>query len=49
MLVKALFTGFNLTKGKEYRVIFEYDSVYELMCDDNRIYCRSKTFFEVVE
>lgn len=48
MKVKALFTGCNLTKDKIYEVIFEYDTVYELQCDDG-IYCRNKNFFEIVE
>lgn len=46
--IKSLITGFNLTKDKVYDVIFEYDSVYELQCDDGR-YCRSKNFFVEVE
>lgn len=47
MKVKALFTGFDLTKGKVYDVIFEYDTVYELKCDTGT-YCRDKGFFEIV-
>lgn len=46
--VKALFTGCDLTEGKIYDVIFEYDTVYELQCDTGQ-YCRPKTFFEIVE
>ena len=46
--VRALFTGFDLTEGKIYEVIFEYDTVYELRCDTGT-YCRNKNFFEVVE
>lgn len=46
--VKSLVTGLDLTKGKEYEVIHEYDTVYELQCDTGR-YCRAKEFFEVVE
>lgn len=45
--VKALFTGFDLTEGRVYDVIFEYGTVYELQCDSG-IYCRAKEFFEVV-
>ncbi len=48
MKVKALFTGFNLTEGKIYDVIFEYDTCYELKCDDG-IYCRYKGYFEIVD
>jgi len=48
MKVKALFTGFDLTKDKVYDVIFEYDTVYELQCDTG-IYCRNKDFFQVVK
>ena len=48
MKVKALVSGFDLTEGKIYDVIFEYDTVYELKCD-TATYCRPKTFFEVVE
>lgn len=48
MIVKALFTGVMLTLDKEYDVIFEYDTVYEIKCDDGKIYCRAKNFFEVV-
>lgn len=49
MKVRALFTGFNLTKDNIYDVIFEYDTVYELKCDSGGIYCRNKDFFEIVE
>lgn len=45
---RALFTGCDLTEGKIYDVIFEYDTVYELQCDTGQ-YCRPKTFFEIVE
>lgn len=48
MKVKALVSGFDLTEGKIYDVIFEHDTVYELECD-TATYCRSKTFFEVVK
>lgn len=48
MKVRALFTGFDLTEGKIYEVIYEYDTVYELQCDTGR-YCRDKGFFEIVE
>ena len=48
MKVKSLVSGFDLTEGKIYDVIFEYDTVYELECD-TATYCRPKPFFEVVE
>lgn len=48
MKVRALFSGFDLTEGKIYDVIYEYDTVYELECDTG-IYCRDKGFFEIVE
>jgi len=48
MKVKALFTGYNLTENKVYTVECEYDTVYELKCDDG-VYCRNKNFFEIVE
>ncbi|MBD5087392.1 MAG: hypothetical protein HDT30_01075 [Clostridiales bacterium] len=48
MKVKALFNGFDLTEGKVYDVISEYDTVYELKCDTGT-YCRNKNFFEIVE
>lgn len=47
MRVRALFTGFDLTEGKVYEVINEYDTVYELNCDSG-CYCRAKEFFEPV-
>lgn len=47
MLVKSLISGFDLTKGKIYNVIFEYNTVYELECDTG-VYCRPKYFFEIV-
>ena len=47
-IVRALFTGYDLTEGKHYEVKYEYDTVYELMCD-NYVYCRPKGFFEEVE
>ena len=47
MIVKAKFTGLDLTEGKEYTVDNEYDTVYELRCDTGT-YCRNKDFFEVV-
>ena len=46
--IRALFTGCDLTEGKIYDVIFEYDTVYELKCDTGQ-YCRPKTFFEIVD
>lgn len=48
MKVKSLINGCNLTEDKIYEVKYEYDTVYELKCDDG-IYCRPKTFFEVAE
>lgn len=48
MKVRALFTGFDLTKNKVYTVDYEYDTVYELKCDTG-IYCRNKDFFEIAE
>jgi hypothetical protein len=49
MVVKSVVTGFELTKDKEYEVIFEYDAVYELRCDDGKVYCRNKDFFEIMK
>lgn len=49
MKVKSLVTGFNLTEGKEYEVIYEYDTVYEIKCDNGGIYCRNKNFFEILK
>jgi hypothetical protein len=49
MKVRALFTGCNLTEGKEYDVIFEYDTVYKLICDEGKQFCRNKEFFEIIE
>ena len=49
MKVKAKFTGFNLTKDKVYDVIFEYDTVYELVCDEEKVFCRNKEFFKVIK
>lgn len=46
--VRSLISGFDLTEGKVYEVIFEYDTVYELRCDTG-VYCRNKNFFEIVE
>ena len=48
MKVKALVSGFDLTEGKIYDVIFEYATVYESKCDTGT-YCRPKSFFEVIE
>lgn len=48
MKVKATFSGFDLTEGKIYEVIFEYDTVYDLRCDTGR-YCRDKGYFDIVE
>lgn len=49
MKVKSLITGFDLTEGKIYDVLFEYDTVYEIKCDNGIIYGRNKYFFEIVE
>ncbi|MBQ7047038.1 MAG: hypothetical protein IJN85_04800 [Oscillospiraceae bacterium] len=46
-IVKALFTGFDLIEGKEYEVIHEYDTVYEIKLKENCYICRDKTFFEI--
>lgn len=48
MKVQSIVNGLDLTEGKIYDVISEYDSVYELQCDTGR-YCRAKTFFIVIE
>jgi hypothetical protein len=48
MKVQALYTGYSVTAGKIYDVIFEYDTVYELECDDEQIYCRPKGMFGIV-
>jgi hypothetical protein len=45
MKVQALYTGYSVTAGKVYDVIFEHDTVYELECDDEQIYCRPKGMF----
>ena len=42
--VRSLVTGFDLTAGKVYAVLNEYDSVYELQCDSG-IFCRPKDYF----
>ncbi|WP_297419135.1 hypothetical protein [Clostridium sp.] len=49
MKIKSLISGFELTEGKIYEVIFEYTTVYEIKCDDGKIYCRNKDFFEIIE
>lgn len=43
-MMRAYFTGFNLTASKDYEIKFEYDTVYEVVCDDGT-YCRPKGFF----
>lgn len=48
LIVKSLINEFGLTKGKEYKVIFEYDSVYEVELDNGNTACRNKDFFIVV-
>ena len=48
MKVRAIGSGFGLTKGKIYDVNCEYDTVYDVRCDDGKRYCRNKDFFEVV-
>lgn len=49
MKIKSLITGFELTEGKVYDVLFEYDTFYELECDDGNVYCRNKNFFSVAD
>lgn len=48
MQVKSLVNGLDLTEGKIYEVIHEYDTVYELNCDTGR-YCRAKEFFQPMD
>lgn len=48
MQVKSLVNGLDLTEGKIYEVIHEYDTVYELNCDTGR-YCRAKEFFQLMD
>ncbi len=48
LYVLCLFTAWCCTKGKKYKVITEYDSVYEIQCDNGKIYCRNKNQFEIV-
>ena len=49
LIVKSLINDFGLTEGKEYTVIFEYDSVYEVELDNGNIACRNKDFFIAVQ
>ncbi|WP_193767428.1 hypothetical protein [Lysinibacillus sp. OL1] len=49
MIVKSLINGFGLTEDKEYTVIFEHDSVYEVELDNGNIACRNKDFFIIVQ
>lgn len=49
MKVISLINEFDLTRGKVYEVIDDcYDSVYEVVCDDGKTYCRNKEFFKVM-
>lgn len=45
MKVVSKITEIGLTEGKEYDVIFEYDSVYEVILDNGNVACRSKIYF----
>lgn len=49
LIVKSLINGFGLIEDKEYTVIFEYDSVYEVELDNGYIACRNKDFFLIVQ
>lgn len=49
MKVKSLVTYANLTEGNIYDVIFEYDTVYEVKCDEEKVFCRPKGLFEIVK
>lgn len=49
MRVRALFTGFELTKDKVYNVKSESETNYVIEGDDGKVYYRYKGFFEVVE
>ncbi len=46
MKVKAKFTGFDLTEGKEYDVVGETENYWVVCCDDGKVYYRDKCFFE---
>jgi len=48
MIVKSIINAFGLTEGKEYKVIFEHDSVFEVELDNRNTACRNKDFFIVV-
>ena len=48
MKIVAEFDGYGLTAGKEYNIIFEYDTVYEVITDDGKRMCRPKGFFKEV-
>lgn len=45
MNVRAIITGFNLTVNSIYEVLYEYDTAYEVRCDNGHVYCRNKDFF----
>ena len=44
-MMRAFFTGYNLTEMHDYEIKFEYDTVYEVICDEGKIFCRPKGFF----
>lgn len=44
-VAKAVINGFDLTDGKDYLILFVYDTVYEVKANTG-IYCRNKGFFE---
>lgn len=38
-------TDLGLTEGKEYDMLFEYETVYKVKLDNGNIACRNKGFF----
>lgn len=49
MKVISDITGYGLTEDKEYEVIYEYDTVYEIKLDNGNTCCRPKGFFKKIE
>lgn len=47
-MMRSLVTGYNLTENKDYGVVFEYDTVYEVVCNEGKILCRPKGFFSEI-
>lgn len=49
-MLKALLSWWEyITEGQEYKLVYEHDTVYEIINNNGKKHCLPKGFFEKVE